>query len=304
MVAQNVSTDQVRRWYPEANRRHHLRGTPGVVPSCNFRTRLLGGPAVKILIPRQGGGFFSEPVHWEYLDGWSALVEWMIYHDQSITGAGGVDNCRNIAGTWWPSLHAYLAALDNPPNSRWSRQFLAAVQGVLTIGGPAGPERVWRNLPNDRMHLQANASPAAMLTGIDPRTLPAGSQPPEPPHEEDQMIELNDKGRAVAEAQELLISAGIDIGDFDPYVDPRDQSRVFPPGADGEFGARSVDGTKEYQGRKDVDVTGVIDGFTMSILTQERAQGDHVHKHNHDGRYTKISAFDQHGGHVVGTSSP
>jgi hypothetical protein len=152
-----AATDTVREWYHEGVvLNHSQRGTDGYRPRCNH-----DHPTVPI--PKDGGGFYNEPVHPLTFEAWTAYAAVMDTYGESITNAGGVNNCRNIADTNWPSLHAYLCALDNPPNSRKSDAFIAAIERIRTNSGA----QVFRNLRGDRMHDQIDCSPAALGTGID-----------------------------------------------------------------------------------------------------------------------------------------
>ena len=152
-----TDTEQIRKWYHEGVVLNHAdRGKPGYEPICNHRHPRIG-------IPKEGGGGFNEPVHPLTFEAWEAYVAVMRFHGESITGAGGVDNCRNIGTSDDPSLHAYLCALDNPPDSRKSAAFIADIEAIRTNSGA----QVFRNLAGDRMHDQIDCSPADLATGID-----------------------------------------------------------------------------------------------------------------------------------------
>ena len=152
-----ATTEQIRKWYhPGVVLNHADRGKAGYKPRCNHRHPTIG-------IPREGGGVFNEPCHPLTHEAWRAYVQVMVHHGETITGAGGLDNCRNIGSSTRPSLHAYLCALDNPPNRRKSRAFLRDVRAIRTNSGA----QVFRNLIFDRMHDQINCSPTALATGID-----------------------------------------------------------------------------------------------------------------------------------------
>ena len=69
-----------------------------------------------------------------------------------------------------PSLHAYLCAVDLPPNSYKPTSFIVAIEDVRTNSGA----QVFRNLTGDRMHDQINCSPKALATGIDWSTVAGG----------------------------------------------------------------------------------------------------------------------------------
>lgn len=155
------STDQVRQWYHKGVVINHAsRGNPGFTPLCNHTVNI-----PKMSFPREGGGYYLEPVHPLTVEAWKAYVYVMEVMGVTITGAGGVDSCRNIGDTDWPSLHAYLLALDNPPNERKSQAFINKILLIRTKDGAP----VFRNLAsvNDRMHDEINCSPANLKSGID-----------------------------------------------------------------------------------------------------------------------------------------
>ena len=159
-------TETVRKLYHEdVVLNHALRGTSGYEPICNHRH-----PTVEI--PREGGGVWVRPAHPLTTEAWNAYIQVMIHHGETMPEAGGLGNCRNIGGTNRPSLHAYLCALDIPPNSRKSRAFLKSIKAIRTNNG----KTVFRNLWGDRMHDQINCSPADLATGIDWATV-AGDTP-------------------------------------------------------------------------------------------------------------------------------
>ena len=156
-----LSTDKVRQEYHETVTNHHLRGRPGYTPTVNWSI------AIRLPFPAVGGGTWLEPVHPATAEAWRAYINVMAHHGETLTSAGGVDHARNIAGTNWPSLHAYLLACDSPPNSRKTAAFIRDIEAIRTRSGPNGPEQVFRNLRGDRMHDQINATRAAIATGID-----------------------------------------------------------------------------------------------------------------------------------------
>ena len=110
-------------------------------------------------------------VHPLATEAFEAYITVMIHHGETMPGAGGVGNCRNIGTSDWPSLHAYLCAIDLPPNSRKSAAFLTSIKAIHTNSGarffPNRGARVFRNLRGDRMHDQINCSPTALASGID-----------------------------------------------------------------------------------------------------------------------------------------
>jgi hypothetical protein len=154
-----ATTETKRKWFPEHVTNHADRGTAGFKPKCNW------SGAALIAVPNNLDGVYIEPVHPKTAEAWDAYVFLMRHFKQSITNAGGVNSCRNIGSSVWPSLHAYLLAIDNPPNSRKSAEFQAAVLKVKTNNG----KKVFKNLASidDRMHDEIDCSPADLATGID-----------------------------------------------------------------------------------------------------------------------------------------
>ena len=156
-----AKTDQVREWYHRfVVLNHHSRGSIGYEPICNHKQ-----PTVQF--PNDSGGVYIEPVHPLTVEAWEAYVTVMNHHGETMTGAGGVNQCRNIGDSNWPSLHAYLCAVDLPPNSRKSAAFIGDMGKIKTNNGAF----VFRNLVGDRMHDQIDCSPADLATGIDPTTV-------------------------------------------------------------------------------------------------------------------------------------
>lgn len=153
-----ASTDQVRRWYPDVVTNHASRGQPGYQPVCDTTK------AVRVDFPKEGGGVYRLLVHPATADAWRVYARLMTQHGETVPSAGGTHNCRNIANTNWPSLHAYCVALDLPPNNRKSAAFQSAVLAVRTNTGA----QVWRNLASadDRMHDEITCSPTDLASGI------------------------------------------------------------------------------------------------------------------------------------------
>lgn len=153
-----AETDQVRKWYHDGVvLNHHQRGTAGYTPRCDHSNR----PTVAF--PWHAGGTFAEIVHPLCVEAFGAYAAVMDHHGETLPSGGGINSCRNIANSAWPSLHAYLVAIDLPPNSRKSDAFIRSVEAIRTNSGA----RVFRNLPGDRMHDQIDCSPADLATGID-----------------------------------------------------------------------------------------------------------------------------------------
>lgn len=156
-----ATSEQIRIWYhQDVVLNHSKRGSPGYIPICNHNHPRVG-------FPKQGGGVYSEPVHPWTQEAWQAYITVMIHHGETMPGDGGVNQCRNIADTNWPSLHSYLCAVDLPPNRRKSKAFIRDIEKIRTNNGA----QVFRNLVGDRMHDQINCSPADLATGIDWNTV-------------------------------------------------------------------------------------------------------------------------------------
>ncbi len=165
-----TATDQIRKWYHrDVVLNHDERGQPGYHPHCNH-----AHPTVEI--PREGGGVWVRPAHPFTTEAFNAYIAVMIHHRETMPEAGGLGHCRNIGGKDWPSLHAYLCAIDLPPNSRKRNAFVIAAQAIRTKSGA----RVFRTLSGDRMHDQIDCSPTALASGIDWSTV-AGSDGTVPP---------------------------------------------------------------------------------------------------------------------------
>ena len=151
------TTEQIRKWYHEGVVLNHAdRGKPGYHPHCDHDHPKVG-------FPNEGGGVFLEPVHPDTFEAFTAYVAVMRHHGETMPGSGGVNSCRNIGDGNNPSLHAYLCAVDLPPNSRKSVGFLVSVKAIRTKSGVV----VFKNLRGDRMHDQINCSPTALKSGID-----------------------------------------------------------------------------------------------------------------------------------------
>lgn len=168
-----ATTDQVRGWYSEWVTNHADRGKPGFKPRCQTI------PSVVVDFPRLGGGVWRLPVHARCAEAFDAYAHLMRHHGVAMAPAGGVHNCRNIAGTNMPSLHAYGVCIDLPPNDYKPAPFQRDVLAVRTKSGV----RVWRNLAdaNDRMHDQIDCSPADLASGIDWTTVAGYTPDPLPP---------------------------------------------------------------------------------------------------------------------------
>ncbi len=157
-----TATEQIRKWYhDDVVLNHHERGQPGYHPHCNH-----DHPRVEF--PNDRGGVFQEPVHPLTFEAFTAYVAVMRHFGVVMTGAGGVNHCRNIGDGDWPSLHAYLCAVDLTQGK--TREFMAAINAMRVNTGA----RVFRNLSGDTMHDQIDCSPTALASGIDWSTVTGG----------------------------------------------------------------------------------------------------------------------------------
>ncbi len=233
-----ASTEQIRKWYhTSVVLNHDQRGTPGYQPNCNHRHQTMP-------FPKEGGGVFNEPVHPLTREAWRAYITVMIHHDETMPGAGGVDQCRNIAGTDWPSLHAYLCAVDLPPNSRKSSAFIGDIGRIRCNNGAFA----FRNLAGDRMHDQINCSPADLATGIDWTTVAGATE------DEVNALKLGDTGSGVSWFQTAL----------------NEKSAVNPKlGVNATFDVHTERAVKQYQGAAGFDQNGIIDGALASLIAKD-----------------------------------
>ena len=151
-----ASSEQIRKWYHQGVVLNHSeRNTSGYLPICNHKQPKVG-------FPNNQGGQFREPVHPLTVKAWEAYVQVMKDMGVTMPSAGGVNSCRNIGAGDMPSLHAYLCAVDIPPNDYKPQEFIDAIEEIRTNSGA----QVFRNLAGDRMHDQINCSPIDLATGI------------------------------------------------------------------------------------------------------------------------------------------
>ncbi len=151
------TTEQIRKWFHSGVVLNHAdRGKTGYHPHCDHDHPKVG-------FPNEVGGVYNEPVHPLTFEAFTAYVSVMKAMGVKMSGAGGVNACRNIGTGDWPSLHAYLCAVDLPPNSYKPTPFIVAIEDIRTKSGA----QVFRNLSGDRMHDQIDCSPKALATGID-----------------------------------------------------------------------------------------------------------------------------------------
>ncbi len=170
-----TATEQIRKWYhDDVVLNHHERGQPGYHPHCNHNH-----PTVEI--PREGGGVWVRPAHPLATEAFNAYIQVMRHHRETMPGAGGLGHCRVIANTDWPSLHAYLCAIDLPPNSRKGNEFVRDAHLIRVNSGA----RVFRTISGDRMHDQIDCSPTALESGIDWSTVAGDGTVPPPTNGDD-----------------------------------------------------------------------------------------------------------------------
>ena len=286
-----ADTETIRIWYHhDVVLNHRLRGRPGYEPVCNHHH-----PTVDF--PREGGGFFSEPVHPLTREAWEAYVQVMKHHGETMPGAGGVDQCRNIGTSDDPSLHAYLCACDLPPNDRKSDAFIRDIEKIRTNDGA----QAFRNLRGDRMHDQINCSPGSLGTGIDWTTVVGA------PIGDDEMLPIvvgDNTEDQTAIADMLNQTYGSNLKLVEPYnaamvavvkqflgkytghpdwkegrgVGGKQYSRLIqdyikkfavpgPKGDDGARGSKGIRGATGADGADGADGTGLEPGDTLNLGT-------------------------------------
>jgi len=218
---------------------HSQRGTQGYTPRCNH-------VHPRIAFPREGGGTYNEPVHPLTFGAWQAYITVMIHHGETMPGAGGVDQCRNIGDSDEPSLHAYLCACDLPPNSRKSDAFIRDIERIRTNDRA----QAFRNLRGDRMHDQINCSPGSLGTGIDLTTVAGATG-----DDEMNALKKGDFGNGVRWYQTAL----------------NEKSAVTPKlTVDGKFGSSMERAVKQYQkSTGSFDENGVIDGALGPLIAKD-----------------------------------
>lgn len=261
-----ATTDQKRIWYPEVVTNHKDRGKKGYKPKCDT------SKATRVPFPREGGGEYNLLVHPKTVEAWNAYTTVMRWHGETIPPAGGTHNCRNIANSNWPSLHAYCLACDHPPNNRMKQAFIDDVLRIRTKNG----KRVFKNLAsaNDRMHNEIDCSPADLKTGIDWSTVRGYTPGPTPKPPSDWTEELimalpmlreGDGYKAqnpglrndVRRMQACLAIGGVmATNTFDP--------KTGMP--DGYFGPGTLKAVKDYQKKNGLSVDGIVGRKTWTKL--------------------------------------
>lgn len=160
-----ATTQQMREAYPEPLVGTTVEGHPRCDHSMGVRVRF---PSAL-----RDDGEVAWLVHPAQVDAWAAFAAVMRSVGYLIRDPdSGTANCRNIAGKPFgaTSLHAHLSAIDlNPATNSGTRtdQPKALQRGVAAIRTRGGV-RVFRNLPDDRMHWQIDCLPADLAVGIDP----------------------------------------------------------------------------------------------------------------------------------------
>jgi hypothetical protein len=177
-------------------------------------------------------------------------------------------NCRLIAGTNKRSLHSAGIAVDIDPKQNPFTEgdpFSGKVQphhveAALSIRNGKGV-RVWSWGGNwdkpDRMHFQLDQGPKAV--DVDWSTVPGGEKgepsggKSKPAMEEDELVLSSGvKNEAVKRFQECLLA-------WNPEALPKH-------GADGDFGAETVEWVGKFQTAFGLEKTGKIDGVTAGLL--------------------------------------
>lgn len=196
--------------------------------------------------------------------------------EQALRSAGYVPkscwayNCRLIEGTDKPSLHSAGIAVDidpkqnpftegDPFSGKIQPDHVAAVMAIRNLAGA----RVWswggHWTKPDRMHFQLDQGPGDVE--VDWATVPggraegAGALESEPMNaKEDEMVLARGmENAAVKRFQECLLT-------WNPKALPKH-------GADGDFGAETVDWVGQFQKSFGLEQTGKIDGVTAALLS-------------------------------------
>lgn len=181
-------------------------------------------------------------------------------HDYRVRARDtGAYNCRPITGGSGHSLHAYGIALDinwdtNPfraDNVLVTDMPRVMVRNILRIR-TNGEHQVWGWGGNyrsvkDAMHFEIVCAPADLETGIDWETVHQAALRPAAPHRWP-LIQRGDRGPAVQRLHELLGIAA-----------PGD------PGY-GTFGPKTEAAVRDYQGRRGLDVDGLVGRQTWTAL--------------------------------------
>ncbi len=179
-------------------------------------------------------------------------------------------NCRLIEGTDQPSLHSAGIAVDIDPDDnpysegdpfagKFGPDHVAAALAIRNTDGA----RVWSwgghwSKP-DRMHFQLDRGPAAV--GVDWDTVPGGR----PDGAEAGAID-------VKKEEEMVLAKGTENGAvkrFQECLLAWDAEALPKHGADGDFGAETVDWVGRFQESFGLQKTGSIDGVTAALLVAQ-----------------------------------
>lgn len=185
------------------------------------------------------------------------------------SGDTGAFNCRPITGGTAFSLHAYGIAADINWNSNPYRKDnrlvtdmpKAMVDGIKAIRTEEGAQ-VFRwggdyNTVKDAMHFEIVASRTEVAAGIDWATV--RQEPPDPKDPRTwPVVQLGDRGLAVAELQRRLVAAG------------------FAADIDARLGPDSEEVLEAYQRSRGLDVDGVCGLQTWTALLTDQPEVDAV----------------------------
>ncbi len=167
-----ATTQQMREAYPEPV----VGTTASGDPRCDHSV----GVRVRFPSTLHEDGEVAWLVHPAQVDAWKAFAAVMRSVGYPIRDPdSGTANCRNIEAKPFgvTSLHAHLSAIDlNPATNGGTRtdQPEALQRGLAAIRTRGGV-RVFRNLPDDRMHWQIDCLPADLAMGIAPSGVPSAA---------------------------------------------------------------------------------------------------------------------------------
>lgn len=224
-------------------------------------------------------------------------------------GDTGTYNCRRIgggtSGAW--SAHAWGTAVDinwqsNPDGSTLitdiPRGAVDEIEALYCVDAAGNRWPVWRwggdwdrndgtgHSYYDPMHFEIIARPEWLERGVyDPNT------------EGGNMINT---GLAAAELQRDLVELGYDLGDFTPYAGPfptwYEGPQTFPPGADGEPGAKTLEALDAFAAAVGLTAGNLTAGTAALVARYARGAVDvpeHTHKHWHGAYLRKADLSDE-----------